>query len=50
MSTWAIALCGLLYLATAVDLYLKGKYGLSLTFLAYAVGNVGLLMAAREGT
>jgi uncharacterized membrane protein YecN with MAPEG domain len=48
VSTWAIAVCGCLYLLTAVDLYRDRQYGLALTFLAYAVGNIGLLIAARK--
>ena len=35
------------YLLTALDLYMSDKVGLSLTFVAYALGNVGLIMAAR---
>lgn len=50
MSTWAIAVCACLYLLTAIDLYSNGRFGLSLTFFAYALGNVGLLWAARSGT
>lgn len=48
MSALAIAICAFLYLVTAVDLYREKQYGLALTFLAYAVGNIGLLMAARK--
>ncbi len=47
MATWAILAAAGLYLLTAVDLYLKGKLGLSLTFFAYFVGNLGLAWAAR---
>lgn len=32
----------------AVDLYRNRQYGLALTFAAYAVGNIGLLLAARR--
>jgi uncharacterized membrane protein YecN with MAPEG domain len=48
MATWAIAVCGFLYLLTAVDLYRDKQYGLALTFLAYSVGNLGLIWAARR--
>lgn len=48
MSTWAIAVCGVLYLVTAFDLWRQGQVGLALTFLFYACANVGLLMAAHR--
>ena len=49
MSTVLIAVCGALYLLTAADLWWEGKTGLALTFAAYALANVGLIMAARQG-
>lgn len=48
MANWAIAICGVLYLLTAFDLFRKGQAGLALTFVAYAIANVGLLMAANK--
>lgn len=48
MANWAIAICGVLYLLTAFDLFRKGQTGLALTFFAYAIANVGLLMAANK--
>lgn len=50
MANWAISICALLYLLTAGELFRKGQYGLSLTFFAYSIGNLGLLWAARSGT
>lgn len=49
MSTVAIAICGVLYLLTAADLWWNGKTGLALAFASYALANVGLIMAARQG-
>jgi len=47
MTTWLIAVIGLVYLWVAIDLYTQHKIGLSITFLGYALGNVGLFIAAR---
>jgi hypothetical protein len=47
MSSWLIALTGLIYVAVAGDLALSGKIGLSIAYLGYAFANVGLWMAAR---
>jgi len=47
MSGWLIAAIGVVYLVVAVDLFRKGQVGLSIAFLGYALGNVGLFMEAR---
>jgi hypothetical protein len=47
MSSWLIAAIGVVYLFVAVDLYIKGQVGLSIAFLGYSLGNVGLFMEAR---
>jgi hypothetical protein len=47
MSGWLIAVIGVVYLVVAVDLYIKGQIGLSIAFLGYSLGNVGLFMEAR---
>lgn len=47
MSEWLLAATGIAYLATAVDLYLRGQPGLALTFAGYAIANVGLIMAIK---
>jgi hypothetical protein len=47
MSSWLIAVIGVVYLFVAVDLYIKGQIGLSIAFLGYSLGNVGLFMEAR---
>jgi hypothetical protein len=48
VSTWAIALCAVLYVITAADLFRDRQYGLALAFAAYALANVGLILAARK--
>lgn len=47
MSSWLIAVIGVVYLVVAVDLFHKGQLGLSIAFLGYALGNVGLFLEAR---
>ena len=47
MSEWLLAATGIAYLATAVDLYLRGQPGMALAFAGYALANVGLIMAVK---
>jgi hypothetical protein len=47
MSSWLIAVIGVVYLFVGVDLLLTGKTGLAIAFFGYALGNVGLFMEAR---
>lgn len=46
MSKWLIAGIGVVYLAIALEQYLKGNVGTAVTFAGYAIGNVGLFMVA----
>lgn len=47
MSAWLIAAIGVVYLVVAVDLlFVKKDVGLSIAFLGYSIGNVGLYMKA----
>ncbi len=47
MAPWLILLIGVVYLYVAADLFYTGKHGLSLCFIGYALGNVGLYLAAK---
>lgn len=47
MSSWLIATIGVVYLVVAVDLFFKGQLGLSIAFIGYSLGNVGLYLAAK---
>jgi hypothetical protein len=47
MAAWLIAFIGVVYLVVAFQLLLEGKLGLGVAFLGYALGNVGLYIAAR---
>jgi hypothetical protein len=50
MSAWLIAAIGVVYLVVAVDLLLvKKDVGMSIAFLGYSIGNVGLWMKANGG-
>jgi len=44
MSSTLIAIIGVIYLGVCIDLFLKGSVGLSIAFLGYAIGNVGLCL------
>ena len=48
MSAWLIAVVGVVYTVVAVDLLLKGRTGLGIAFVGYALGNVGLYMEAAK--
>lgn len=48
MSTWLIAIIGVVYLVIAIDLIIKGKIGLGISFIGYSIGNVGLCIATRS--
>jgi hypothetical protein len=47
MSPWLILAIGVVYCIVSFDLFCAGKTGLSIAFAGYAIGNVGLWMAAR---
>ena len=47
MASWLIAGIGVVYLLVAIQLLVDGKIGLGVAFLGYALGNVGLYIAAK---
>lgn len=47
MSTPLIALCSLIYLATAGSLFAQRQIGLGVMFVCYALANVGVILASR---
>ncbi len=47
MAGWLILLIGLVYVVVALDLMAHGKVGLSIAFIGYALGNVGLWIAQK---
>jgi hypothetical protein len=48
MSSWLIAVVGVVYTIVAIDLIVKGNTGLGIAFVGYALGNVGLYMEAAK--
>lgn len=48
MSTWLIAAMGVVYFVVACDQFYKGGIGTGIMFLGYALGNVGLVMVAKQ--
>jgi hypothetical protein len=47
MTDITVGICGLLYLATAIGFILKQQWPWALTYFAYALANVGLIMASN---
>lgn len=46
MANITVAICGILYLITAVNFSLKSEWGFALTYISYALANAGLIMAS----
>ena len=51
MANWLIGAVTLVYAAVALCRAYEGKWGMSLVFFAYAIANIGLVLADlwREG-
>ena len=47
MSAWLIALCGVIYLAVAIDQGLRGHASMAVVYAGYAFANIGLYFLAR---
>ena len=48
MSTWLIAAMGVVYFYVACEQFYKGSMGTGIMFLGYAMGNVGLVLVAKQ--
>lgn len=48
MSSWLIALVGVIYAVVAIDLYRTGKSYLALMFVGYAIAQVGVWLEAGK--
>lgn len=48
--SWTVAICGILYLATAIGFLTQKKYPWAIAYAAYALANVGLIWAALDKT
>jgi len=49
MSTWLVALTGLIYLWIAVEQFIKKDYAMAIVYFGYALANVGLYVAVDKG-
>ena len=47
MSTWLIALMGVVYFVVACEQFYKGGTGIGIMFLGYSLGNVGLVLQVK---
>ena len=47
MTAWLTAGVGVVYLMVSIGHFLEGREGLALAFVAYALANVGLIMAEK---
>lgn len=45
MSSWLLAITGLIYLGVAVDYFLNKNMGMALAFVAYALANLGFILS-----
>ena len=48
MSTWLIALTGVIYVYVAVEQGMKGNIGMLIAYIGYAASNIGLYMLASK--
>jgi hypothetical protein len=44
MNAWLIGGIGVVYLFVAIQFFIKGQLGMGVSFIGYAIGNVGLVM------
>ena len=47
MSTWLVALMGMVYFYIAMEQFFKGSMGTGIMFLGYAIGNIGLILQVK---
>jgi heme O synthase-like polyprenyltransferase len=50
MTNITVAICGLLYLGTSIGFIIQKQYSWALTYFAYSLANVGLILAAIESS
>jgi hypothetical protein len=47
MSTWLVALMGLVYFYVGLEQFYKGSMGTGIMFMGYAIGNIGLILQVK---
>lgn len=45
MSNWLLAITGCIYVGVAIDYFLNKNIGMAVAFTAYALANVGFILA-----
>jgi hypothetical protein len=48
MNAWLIGFIGCVYTFVAIQFFMKGQIGMGISFLGYALGNVGLVMVTLQ--
>jgi hypothetical protein len=48
VNSWLIGIIGIVYTVVAVQFFLKGQVGMGISFLGYALGNVGLVIVTLQ--
>ena len=48
MNSWLIGFIGIVYTVVAIQFFMKGQVGMGISFLGYALGNVGLVMVTLQ--
>ena len=48
MNAWLIGFIGIIYAIVAVKFFLQGQPAMGITYIGYAVGNIGLVMLALQ--
>ena len=49
MSTWLVALTGVIYLYVAAEMFWKGQAAMAVVYFGYALANAGLYIAVDRG-
>ena len=47
MSSWLVAIVGVVYAYIAIEQYLKGNSAMAIVFFGYAFSNIGLYLSAK---
>ena len=50
MSSWLLGFVGFIYLAVAFDYFRQHDYGMCLSFIAYALANLGFIITNVQKT
>ena len=48
MNAYLIGFIGIVYLIVAIQFFMKGQVGMGVSFIGYALGNVGLVMVTLQ--